>query len=188
MSNRPKLTPAIVAGLLDYDPVTGGLIWRERTVEHFFGAEQSREHSCKIWNSRNAGQLALRTKNKNGYYHGAIHGQTITAHKAIWAIVHGKWPEHQIDHENGDRLDNRLSNLRDVPGSVNSKNMKRNCRNTSGYTGVHLHRRTGKWVASIKGAGKVRNLGYFASKEAAHAARLAASERFGFHANHGRAA
>lgn len=188
MSNRPKLTPAIVAGLLDYDPVTGGLTWRERTAEHFFGAEQSREHSCKIWNARNAGQPALRTKNKNGYYHGAIHGHTITAHKAIWAIVHGKWPEHQIDHENGDRLDNRLSNLRDVPGSVNSKNMKQNCRNTSGYTGVHLHRPTGKWVASIKGAGKVRNLGYFASKEAAHAARLAASERFGFHANHGRVA
>lgn len=76
---------------------------------------------------------------------------------------------------------------RDVTGAENSRNQKRRSENTSGFTGVSLHKRTGKWVAMIKGAGRVRNLGYYATKEEAHAARLAANVKFGFHPNHGRA-
>lgn len=188
MSVRPTLEPHMLAELLDYDPHTGTLTWNERSPSHFFGSEQDASHSCKIWNSRNAGKPALRTKNKNGYYHGAIYGQTITAHKAAWAIVHGRWPEFAIDHINGDKTDNRLANLRDVTGAENSRNQKRRSTNTSGLTGVSLHKKSGKWVAMVKGDGRVRNLGYFNTKEAAFAARQAANRRFGFHANHGRAA
>lgn len=183
---KPEIAPEIVAELLDYNPSSGELKWREREPCHFFGEEQSPQHSAKIWNSRNAGKTAFTSINKNGYAHGAIYGTTISAHKAAWAIHFGKWPTHTIDHIDGNRLNNAISNLRDVPIAVNAKNQKQNCRNTSGHTGVHLHKPNGKWVASIKGLGKVRNLGYFVTKGEALRARKAAEQKYDFHPNHGR--
>lgn len=187
-TQQRELTIELLRALIDYNAETGALIWKPREPWMFSGKEQSPEHSCKIWNSANAGQPALNCLNKNGYRHGAIFGQTITAHKAGWAIHYGAWPEHQIDHINGDRLNNSAANMRDVSGAVNSKNQARRRTNTSGVTGVSWFARTSKWVAMIKGDGKVRNLGYFHSIEEATAARKAAEERYGFHANHGRAA
>lgn len=184
MSN---LTVEVLASLATYDPLTGSLTWLPRQPSMFIGAEQDREHSCKIWNSKYAGKLAFTAINGNGYRHGAIFGKTVSAHKAAWALHHGEWPTHGIDHINGDRTDNRIANLRDVPISVNSKNQKRRSGNTSGITGVSYFARTKKWVAMIKGDGKVRNLGYFATIEDAAAARKVAEAKYGFHQNHGRA-
>lgn len=186
--HRPVVTPEVVRELIAYDPLTGILTWNTRRPHHFFGQQQSPESSCRRWNTANAGKQALHVKNKSGYRHGAVYGQTVAAHRAIWAIVHGKWPDGTIDHINGDRSDNRLCNLRDVTLAENARNQRRRTSNTSGYTGVSLHKGTGKWVAMIKGDGRVRNLGYFATKECAYAARLAANAKYGFHENHGRAA
>lgn len=188
MSKVREITPEIVRELIDYDPITGVLTWKPRSPSLFSGAEQSQEHSAKIWNARYAGTPALKCLNKNGYRHGAIFGRTVTAHSVAWAIHCGSWPEHGIDHINGERQDNRIKNLRDVPDSENAKNQKRNKRNTSGVTGVSYFARTRKWVAMIKGGGKVRNLGYFHTLEEAAAARKVAEKKFGFHANHGRIA
>lgn len=188
MSNSPSLTITELRELLDYNPLTGTLTWKTRGPHLFRGSQQSPEHSAKIWNARHAGKPALATLNADGYPHGAIFGETYSAHTVCWALHHGAWPVHGIDHENGNRSDNRATNLRDVPGAVNSKNQRRNRRNTSGITGVHLHRRTGKWVASIKADGKMKNLGYFVTKEAAAEARQQANQRYGYHANHGRIA
>lgn len=187
MSGR-DLTIELLRALIDYDPITGILIWKPRTPDMFSGTEQAPEHSCKIWNSGNAGRPALNCPNKAGYLHGAIFGKTLAAHKVAWAIHHGAWPVHGIDHVRGKEAGNGIDNLRDVPGAVNSKNQKRRASNTSGVTGVSFFARTGKWVAMIKGDGKVRNLGYFHTREEAAAARKAADQRYGFHANHGRAA
>jgi len=183
-----ELTIEVMRELIDYDPQMGTLTWRARRPEMFVGADQRPEHSCKIWNSRNAGRPALATPNGNGYLHGAIFGKTITAHKAAWAIYHGTWPVHGIDHQNGETFDNRIINLRDVPDAENAKNQKRSKRNTSGVTGVTFNRATGKWVASIKGGGRQINLGYYPTIEEAAAVRKIAERRFGFHPNHGRIA
>lgn len=174
--------------LLEYDPTSGSLVWRPRRPEHFGGAQQDPAHSCKIWNTRFAGKQALNARNGSGYRQGAIFGRTISAHTVAWALHTGHYPQHGIDHINGDEGDNRIANLRDVPAQTNSKNQARNVRNTSGVTGVHFDQRTGKWVASIKAGGRVRNLGYFATLDEAAAARRVASEHFGFHPNHGRVA
>lgn len=186
MSNLPTID--VLRTIVSYDPETGDLTWLPRTASMFSGGRQSPEHSCKIWNSANAGRPALSAVNKNGYRHGAIFGKTISAHRVCWALAHGRWPDQTVDHINGDRLDNRLVNLRDVPIAENSKNQRRKKKNSSGITGVYFFARTRKWVASIKGDGKVRNLGYFDTIEAAAIARKAAERRYGFHVNHGRAA
>lgn len=185
---RERLSIDLLHSLIDYDAETGILTWKARTPDMFRSTRQAPEHSCKIWNAANAGRPALATKNGNGYLHGAIFGVTVTAHSVAWALHHGRWPTYGVDHENGDRTDNRIGNMRDVPDAVNAKNQKQNARNTSGVTGVSYFKRTRKWVAMIKGDGKVRNLGYFNTIEEAAAARKSAERRYGFHPNHGRVA
>ena len=75
--------------------------------------------------------------------------------------------EEYVDHKNGNRLDNRRSNLRICTLSQNSCNMKIPNHNTSGYKGVNLVRRTGKWRAYIKLHQKFIHLGNYQTKEEA---------------------
>ena len=49
--------------------------------------------------------------------------------RIVYAMTHGAWPEHQIDHINRNSLDDRPSNLRDVTSKVNNGNRKHRSRN-----------------------------------------------------------
>lgn len=102
------------------------------------------------------------------------------AHRLAWVHVHGSWPAGDIDHINGDKLDNRIANLRDVTRSVNKENM-RSARgdNKVGLLGVHVRRQntTRPYVASIRVSGKLIHLGAHNTPEAAHAAYLEAKRR-----------
>lgn len=94
----------------------------------------------------------------------------------------------QIDHVNGDGLDNRRSNIRAVCATQNQRNKRLGKNNTSGVQGVCYARRDGLWMAYIKVSGKGIVLGHFKTFEAAVAARKQAERELGFHENHGRAA
>ncbi|WP_108027035.1 HNH endonuclease [Burkholderia mayonis] len=74
---------------------------------------------------------------------------------------------HEVDHINGNRLDNRRSNLRVCLKSHNRKNRRINKNNASGFKGVDLLP-GGKWRAQIQYDGKQKNLGRFESPELAH--------------------
>jgi hypothetical protein len=87
-----------------------------------------------------------------------------------------------IDHANGDRLDNRRSNLRRATMSDNARNSVKKCRPgvTSQYKGVHWARSNGKWCAMIRTDGRTRYLGLFTEERAAALAYdAAAREAFG---------
>lgn len=89
-------------------------------------------------------------------------------------------PTEQVDHVNGNTLDNRAANLRLATPSQNACNHGPQSRNGSGYKGVSWDRSRGKWIAVIAVNKKQKNLGRFATKEAAaHAYNLAAAERHG---------
>lgn len=105
----------------------------------------------------------------------------------IWALVHGKWPDADLDHENGDTLDNRLENLRDVTNSVNHKNEKKKMskNNTSGFNGVYWDKQTQKWRAMIKVNFRTIQLGRFVNFEDAVSARKEANVKYGFTDRHG---
>ena len=64
-------------------------------------------------------------------------------HHAVWAVCKGRFPEQPIDHINGDKLDNRIENLREVSYSENMLNMllpwKPNA--VTGVPGVNKERR-----------------------------------------------
>lgn len=69
-------------------------------------------------------------------------------HRLIWKWWYGYDPE-EIDHINGDTLDNRIDNLRNVDRLINCKNQKKAINNTSGFTGVHFNKKSSRWVSRI---------------------------------------
>jgi hypothetical protein len=83
-----------------------------------------------------------------------------------------------VDHRDGDRTNNSLTNLRWVTNQQNTQNQSLSKNNTSGYKGVCFNR--GKWKACIMVDGKHINLGDFEKIEEAAAVRAArANQEFG---------
>ncbi len=174
------ITQSLLLELLSYNPETGELIWKKRASAMFNETRQTRDHNAAIWNGRYAGKTATSIA-VTGYRETSIFAVKVSAHRLIWMMVHGEWPQN-IDHINGDRTDNRIANLRNVSTEENNRNLSRRVTNKSGCTGVYWVSSHGKWRASIG----TRIIGMFLSKEAAIAARKAAEVSEGYHQNHGR--
>lgn len=101
--------------------------------------------------------------------------KAVPAHRLAWLMHYGHWPTVNIDHINGDRSDNRISNLRDVSQSVNMQNLKEaKSNNKSGLLGVSWSKASQKWTARIKIDRRYMHLGLFETKDAAFTAYLAA--------------
>lgn len=92
----------------------------------------------------------------------------------------------ETDHINGEKLDNRRSNLRIVNKSMNQRNTKPR-KGASEFKGVSFYKtkrhKSGYWIARIQISGKVKNLGYFKNElEAAKAYNEAAKIHYGEYA------
>ena len=103
------------------------------------------------------------------------------AHRVAWMIHNGDIPDGMvIDHINGIRGDNRISNLRLATRSQNAVNSGMRSSNTSGQKGVYMNKQVGKWVAEIKVDGRRKRIGTFSDiDEAAVAYQMAAEHHFG---------
>lgn len=187
MPKKPLPSPELLRQLLHYDPDTGKLYWRERSVELFSETEsRTAEHACAQWNSRLSGKEAFTSDNGDGYKQGCILGTPYKAHRVIWAIVYGEWVD-EVDHIEGIRDDNRITQLRDGSNGENRKNVKLPLSNTSGVIGVSWAKNVKKWNAYIHINGKRVNLGYFENFNEAVSVRKEAEVKHGYHPNHGRA-
>lgn len=88
-----------------------------------------------------------------------------------------------VDHINGDSLDNQRANLRVCTHAENGRNIHKNNRNMSEYKGVRFKRDRKKYVARIKVNYKSIHLGYYETPdEAALAYNVAAKKYFGEYA------
>lgn len=76
----------------------------------------------------------------------------------------------QVDHIDGNGLNNLRSNLRICNGSENLRNRGKQKNNKSGFKGVNFHRQTKKWRSEICIKGKSYHLGLFITPELAHEA------------------
>jgi len=168
------LDPKMLCDLLVYDPATGNLFWRRRPKEMFSSV---REHNR--WNTRYAGQRALICVNKTGYCAGHVMNFSVLAHRVIWAMQTGKWPRGEIDHINGNRSDNRWSNLRVVTRNQNMQNKNPTSGSTSKYLGVGWHKASASWVAQIACNGRKIHIGCFKTESDAAMAYDAEKIKFG---------
>jgi hypothetical protein len=158
---------------LRYEPDTGKLFWLDY------------EGMPNNWRARFAGKEAFTYLGVGGYYQGSVGGALYHAHRVIWAIYHGKWPTHHIDHINGVGADNRIVNLRDVTRQENMKNMKMPKNNTSSVTGVVWDKAAHKWKVQIQVDNRTLHLGRFSTFEEAAEARKTAAKKYGFTERHG---
>jgi hypothetical protein len=140
----------------DYKQEAGALVWK-----------QPISHKAKV-GERAGSKLA------NGYWYINLGKRMFLVHRLIFLYMTGRWPNHYIDHINGDRSDNRWDNLREATAAENLHNMKTPASNTSGLRGATWDKRLGKWHAQIRANNIRRHLGYFDTKEEAHAAYVAA--------------
>lgn len=155
--------------------MTAPLITQERLKELLHYDNATGVFTRKMWRggTSRAGSVAGASHGKSGYLQMSIDGRLYFAHRLAWLYEYGRWPEHLIDHINGDPADNRIQNLRDVPQIKNMQNLRRRSLGATGFRGVKEHR-PGQYIAQISHKGVNRYLGSFRTPEDAHAAYLRA--------------
>lgn len=135
------------------------------------------EQSHKTWNTRFSGK-EIKHISADGYYALRYMGKARKAHRVIWEMVHGAIPNGlDVDHVDGNRLNNSLRNLRLASRSQNMMNQKRR-KNSSGVKGVYWHAQGKKWAAGITLEYKKRHLGLFDTKGMAAVAYAKAAIRY----------
>ena len=162
------ITEKQLKDVLNYNPETGIFTWLTRPS-----------------NSIHIGDIAGGLHH-TGYIHIRINGKKYSAHRLAWLYTQGQWPKDQIDHINGIKDNNKLSNLREATSSQNNANSNMRCSNKSGRKGVYWHKGKGMWAAQITTNSKVKRLGTFTCKDKAYAAYCKAADKYhGKFANYG---
>lgn len=122
--------------------------------------------------------------NQSGYRSVMLDGKHYLEHRLIWLYFYGEFPsglQNQIDHIDGNRTNNKLTNLRLCSNSQNQMNTCRQDNNTSGFRGVSYHKLTGKYQTRIKNpsTNKREYLGlYLTAEEASEVYEALAKEYF----------
>ena len=129
--------------LLRYDAETGKLFWK---VNRGTRAKAGDEAGCK---------------QKQKYRRIAVDSKYYLAHRICWLLYYRKLPKYAIDHIDGNGLNNKIDNLRDVQQAVNHRNQRMRNTNTSGVTGVSWNKQKEKWQALVQVNGKLKYLGLF---------------------------
>ena len=157
-----QVTGSMLEMFLNYCPETGVFTWtRTRGPQAIAGQE--------------AGTL-----NDEGYVVITLNGIRLRAHRIAWAWMTGRWPDDDIDHEHGERANNRFTELREATRSQNLFNAGLRSSNKTGHKGVHFCRRRQKYVAQIRVNKKAVFLGRFDILNDAVAARaVAEKEHYG---------
>ena len=159
--NSDRVSHAELMRRMNYNPDTGIFSWKVDSVRGHFKVGDRADRPCSY-----------------GYRRLFIDTQPYLVHRLAWFYVHAEWPPNQVDHINGDRSDNRLSNLRLADHQQNQANSPRRSTKSSKFKGVYKY--GNRWKAFIGLNRKTRYLGTFKTEaEAANAYMTVARSAFG---------
>lgn len=102
------------------------------------------------------------------YVHSDYYNKGIRKTKLMHRIIMNPPDDMEVDHIDGNGLNNQKSNLRIVSRSINQRNRGKNRNNTSGYKGVSFHSSCNKWRARVYRNRKEILIGMFTTPEEAH--------------------
>lgn len=153
------LTAERLREVLEYKPETGEFIRRTKT------GKKGNVGSAVGW------------KIADGRWMISVDGIKMRRSVAAWLYVNGAIPKNDIDHVNRDPSDDRLQNLREATRQQNMANKTIHKNNSCGFKGVHLHKQTGKWRATVRFNRKNKHIGLFSTKEEAHQAYVEEASR-----------
>ena len=130
----------------------------------------------RVCNRLQVGAVAGSEKT-DGYRMISIKGKKYFAHRLAWLYEYGRFPKGQIDHIDGNKSNNKISNLRDVCQSINQQN-RRKARSNSlcGLLGV-TSTPNGTYKARIRLDGVQYYLGSTKTPEEAHKLYLEAKRK-----------
>ena len=161
-----QLTQARLKAVLVYEPETG-------KFKHL-RKQAGIRHGSIAGSKRPDGYLAIR-----------IDGNMYLAHRLAFLYMEGRWPS-LIDHKDRNKANNKWNNLHETSYSINNRNSKMRCTNTSGYKGVSWQRKSRNWKAYITINKKMIHIGHYKCPTAAYVAvtrflkhhKLSAGETF----------
>lgn len=166
--NEPYLDQTILKRLLRYNKRTGVWTWRKRADVR------------RAWNTRYAGRRAGYDWSPSGrviYRCIRIFDYPFLAHRLAYLYVTGVWPVADVDHRDLDGRNNRWTNLRPATKTQNGANRGRNSNNKTGFKGVSICSKTGRFRATIQFSGRWRQIGTFdTARAASQAYRRAAKD------------
>lgn len=164
--HTPHLTHDMLLERLHYNPTTGHFTWRVGGSGTPIGATAG-------------------TRGSAGYIMICVNRRSYPAHRLAWFYMYRHWPNAEIDHIDGVRDNNAISNLRDVSRSENQRNQYRCRKSKSGALGVHWSAPHKAWRVAIHIDGRTRTIGLYKDIEEAKAARKEANKKHGYSDRHG---
>jgi hypothetical protein len=146
----------VLVQLLSYDPESGHFHWKKSISKQKAGTKAGGITTAK----RGLGKSYLQIR---------INGKQYLAHRLAWLMQTGEDPLHyQVDHIDGNGLNNSFANLRLATKEQNAQNSAIRKTNTSGMKGAFFHKPSGCWLSAISVNGKRFYLGQFKTAEQAH--------------------
>ena len=122
------------------------------------------------WKERRGGKIVEGSKaggyNPSGYFNVEINYVKYRLHRIIFMWHHGYLPK-EVDHINGNKLDNRIENLRAATKSQNLRNTGIRKTNSSGYKNVTWRKDNKTWAVALRYNGKPLHIGFFKDLELA---------------------
>lgn len=116
-------------------------------------------------------------RNRDGMVIVTVKGQQYLAHRVIWLFEHNEWPSEDIDHKDGNRSNNHISNLRSVTREVNNQNRRKPSKaSKTGYLGVYPSGQ--KYMAKIRVHKQCVYLGSYSTAEEAYEQYLIAKRNY----------
>lgn len=155
----PAITQAQLRNEISYDSITGEFKWLRSL--------RTRKATNRVGSYNQYGYLII-----------TVFCRKYAAHRLAWLYMHGEFPNGVIDHIDGNKTNNAISNLRVVTQAINVQNRRKAGKaSTTGILGAGWDSRTNSFKSRIQLGGKSIWLGRFKTAREAHQAYVSAKRR-----------